>query len=104
MSSFMRFPICATYCTLSQGLVDTFINSVYVYDDKVVICYNFTGDGSKITIEDIEKAMQEAEERENRQITQEAPGQGSFSVEPDGSACSPNGGLVHHQGLEPGAR
>ena len=37
----------------AQGLVDTFINSVYVYDDKVVICYNFTGDGSKITIEDI---------------------------------------------------
>ena len=88
----------------AQSLVDTFINSVYVYEDKVVICYNFTGDGSKITIEDIEKAMLEAEERENRQITQKAPGQGDFSVEPDGSACSPNGGLVHHQGLEPGAR
>ena len=88
----------------AQSLVDTFINSVYVYDDKVVICYNFTGDSSKITIEDIEKAIQEAETRENRQITQEAPGQGGFSVEPDGSACSPNGGLVHHQGLEPGAR
>ena len=57
----------------AQGLVDTFINSVYVYEDKVVICYNFTGDGSKITIEDIEKAMLEAEERENRQITQKAP-------------------------------
>ena len=88
----------------AQGLVDTFINSVFVYDDKVVICYNFTGDGSKITIEDIEKAMLEAEERENRQITQKAPGQGDFSVESDDSKCSLNGDLVHHQGLEPGAR
>lgn len=57
----------------AQSLVDTFINSVYVYEDKVVIRYNFTGDGSKIAIEDIEKAMLEAEERENRQITQKAP-------------------------------
>ena len=88
----------------AQSLVDTFINSVYVYEDKVVICYNFTGDSSKITIEDIEKAMLEAEERENRQITQKAPGQGDFSVESDDSKCSLNGGLVHHQGLEPGAR
>ena len=88
----------------AQSLVDTFINSVYVYEDKVVICYNFTGDGSKITIEDIEKAMLEAEERENRQITQKAPGQGDFSVESDDSKCSLNSGLVHHQGLEPGAR
>ena len=88
----------------AQSLVDTFINSVYVYDDKVVICYNFTGDGSKITIEDIEKAMLEAEEKENRQITQKAPGQGDFSVESNDSKCSPNDGLVHHQGLEPGAR
>ena len=54
--------------------------------------------------QDIEKAMQEAEERENRQITQKAPGQGDFSVESDDSKCSLNGGLVHHQGLEPGAR
>lgn len=51
----------------AQSLVDTFINSVYVYEDKVVICYNFTGDSSKIAIEDIEKAMLEAEERGNRQ-------------------------------------
>lgn len=44
----------------AQSLVDTFINSVYVYEDKVVICYNLTGDGSKIAIEDIEKAMLES--------------------------------------------
>lgn len=58
----------------AQSLVDTFINSVYVYEDKVVIRYIFMGDSSKIAIEDIEKAMLEAEERENRQITQKAPG------------------------------
>lgn len=58
----------------AQSLVDTFINSVYVYEDKVVIRYIFMGDSNKIAIEDIEKAMLEAEERENRQITQKAPG------------------------------
>ena len=87
-----------------QRIVDTFINSVFVYDDRVVICYNFDGDGSKITVNDVDKAMQEAEDRENRQITQEAPGQGGSCVESDDSKCSPYGGLVHHQGLEPGAR
>ena len=87
-----------------QRIVNTFINSVFVYDDRVVICYNFDGDGSKITVNDVDKAMQEAEDRENRQITQEAPGQGGSCVESDDSKCSPYGGLVHHQGLEPGAR
>lgn len=87
-----------------QRIVDTFINSVFVYDDRVVICYNFDGDGSKITVNDVDKAMQEAEDRENRQITQEAPGQGGSCVESDDSKCSPYGGLVHHQGLEPGTR
>lgn len=85
-----------------QRIVNTFINSVFVYDDRVVICYNFDGDGSKITVNDVDKAMQEAEDRENRQITQEAPGQGGSCVESDDSKCSPYGGLVHHQGLEPG--
>ena len=87
-----------------QRIVDTFINSVFVYEDRVVICYNFDGDGSKITVNDVDKAMQEAEERENRQITQKAPGQGGLCVESDDPKCSPYGGLVHHQGLEPGAR
>ena len=87
-----------------QRIVNTFINSVFVYEDRVVICYNFDGDGSKITVNDVDKAMQEAEDRENRQITQEAPGQGGSCVESDDSKCSPYGGLVHHQGLEPGAR
>lgn len=84
-----------------QRIVDTFINSVFVYDDRVVICYNFDGDGSKITVNDVDKAMQEAEDRENRQITQEAPGQGGSCVESDDSKCSPYGGLV--RGNEPKA-
>ena len=84
-----------------QRIVNTFINSVFVYDDRVVICYNFDGDGSKITVNDVDKAMQEAEDRENRQITQEAPGQGGSCVESDDSKCSPYGGLV--RGNEPKA-
>ena len=87
-----------------QRIVDTFINSVFVYEDRVVICYNVDGDGSKITVNDVDRAMQEAEERENRQTTQKAPGQGGLCVESDDPKCSPYGGMVHHQGLEPGAR
>lgn len=37
-----------------QRIVDTFINSVFVYEDRVVICHNFDGDGSKITIKEIQ--------------------------------------------------
>jgi site-specific DNA recombinase len=39
------------YC---QQLIDTFVNSVFVYDDKVVITYNYTGDGGKVTVSDLD--------------------------------------------------
>ena len=37
-----------------QRIVNTFINSVFVYEDRVVICHNFDGDGSKITVKEIQ--------------------------------------------------
>ena len=30
-----------------QRIVDTFINSVFVYEDRVVICHNFDGDEAR---------------------------------------------------------
>lgn len=39
-----------------KRLIDTFIRAIFVYDDHILITLNYTGDGSKITIEDIEKA------------------------------------------------
>ena len=40
-----------------RRLIDAFINSVYVYDDKVVITYNYSGDNNKLTISDIQEAL-----------------------------------------------
>ena len=37
-------------------LVDTFINSIYLYDDdKMVLILNYSGDNSKITLQSVEK-------------------------------------------------
>ena len=36
-------------------LVDIFINSIYVYDDKIIINFNFSGDSQTITLSDMEK-------------------------------------------------
>lgn len=33
-----------------QRLVDTFVNSVWLYDDKLVLTYNYSGDDNKITL------------------------------------------------------
>ena len=34
-----------------QRLVDTFVNSVWLYDDKLVLTYNYSGDDNKITLD-----------------------------------------------------
>ena len=39
-----------------QMLIDTFVNSVYLYDDKLIITYNFK-DGTRTTTFDEIKAM-----------------------------------------------
>ncbi len=37
-----------------QKLFDTFVNSIFVYDDKVILTFNYSGNDRQITIEDIE--------------------------------------------------
>lgn len=87
-----------------QRLIDMFIKAVFVYDDKVVICYNFTGDDSKLTIEDVEQAMNEAE-NEKEAPTEKAPvpgGSASVNASIDNiTASSDNVGLVHSSVLNP---
>lgn len=34
-----------------RKLIDTFINSIYLYDDKLIITFNYSSDGSTITLE-----------------------------------------------------
>jgi hypothetical protein len=43
-----------------RRLIDTFINSVYAFEDKVVITYNYSGDKNKVTIENIQEALKNA--------------------------------------------
>lgn len=87
-----------------QRLIDMFIKAVFVYDDKVVICYNFTGDDSKITIEDVEQAMNEAE-NEKEAPTKKAPvpgGSAFVNASIDSSSdCSDNVGLVRSSVTNP---
>lgn len=38
-------------------LVDTFLNSVYLYDDKLVLVFNYTGENNKVTLKAVENAV-----------------------------------------------
>ena len=38
-------------------MIKTFINYVFVYDDKVVISFNYSGDGRTITINEIDAGL-----------------------------------------------
>ena len=44
-----------------QTLVDVFVNSVYVYDGKIVITYNYSGEHNKVTLEQVDEAVERAE-------------------------------------------
>lgn len=47
------------YCVM---LIDTFLNSVFLYDDdKFVLCMNYSGENSKITLPIAEKALKSEE-------------------------------------------
>ena len=41
-------------------LIDTFLNAVYLYDDKIIFALNYTGENSKVTLKLIENAFQSA--------------------------------------------
>ena len=39
-----------------KRIIDTFVNAIYLFDDKIVIAYNFKGGTETITMKDIEAA------------------------------------------------
>ena len=39
-----------------KRIIDTFVNAIYLFDDKIVITYNFRGGTETITMKDIEAA------------------------------------------------
>jgi DNA invertase Pin-like site-specific DNA recombinase len=40
-----------------QRLVDIFVNSVWLYDDKLVLTYNYSGEDNKVTLDLVDKAL-----------------------------------------------
>lgn len=38
-------------------MIKTFVNSVYVYDDKVVLTFNYSGDDRTITLQEIDAGL-----------------------------------------------
>ena len=46
-----------------KRLVDTFINAVFVYDDKVTITFNYSGDNRTVTLAEIDSAENSGEVR-----------------------------------------
>ena len=39
-----------------KKLIETFINSVYIYEDRIMIAFNYSGDRNTLTLEEIKKA------------------------------------------------
>ena len=42
-----------------KRLIKTFVNSVFVYDDKVVLTFNYSGDDRTITLKEIDAGLQQ---------------------------------------------
>ena len=40
-----------------KRLIKTFVNSVFVYDDKVVLTFNYSGDDRTITLNEIDAGL-----------------------------------------------
>ena len=40
-----------------RGIIDTFVNSVYVYDDKLILTYNYKDGSHTLTLKEIEAAL-----------------------------------------------
>ena len=41
-----------------KRLIKTFINSVFVYDDKIVLTFNYSGDDRIVTLKEIDGGLQ----------------------------------------------
>ena len=53
-----------------RQIIDTFVNSVYVFDDRVVLNFNFTDDAKTVTREEVlgSSAVDNAPPHKNPQI------------------------------------
>ena len=40
-----------------RRLIETFVNSIYLYDDKITMTFNYSGDSRRVTVQDIESGF-----------------------------------------------
>lgn len=52
-----------------QQLIDTFVHAVFVYDDKIVITYNYSGENNTATISDLDLSSPPKVHRNSNRIT-----------------------------------
>ncbi|MCL1828431.1 MAG: recombinase family protein, partial [Oscillospiraceae bacterium] len=43
-----------TDITYQRAIIDIFVNAIYIYDDRIVLTYNFKSDSRTINLADIE--------------------------------------------------
>ena len=46
-----------TECDYRKEIIDTFVNSVFVYDDKLVLTYNYKDGSETLTLQEIESVL-----------------------------------------------
>ncbi len=56
-----------------RQIIDTFVSQIWLYDDKTVITYNYSGEGNTVTLEAVEAAASEAEKKCSDQVTPSPP-------------------------------
>ena len=39
-----------------QQIIDLFVNKIYLYDDKIIITYNYSGDNNEVSADIVEQA------------------------------------------------
>lgn len=59
--------------TQRQRLIDTFVNSVYVYDDKLLITYNYKDEDKCIDYNEIQEYLNKKENSDNHKDYQSSP-------------------------------
>lgn len=54
-------------------LINTFVNSIYVYDDKMLITFNYRDGERCVDAEEIQRYIQKKENSDNRKDYQSSP-------------------------------
>lgn len=56
-----------------RRLIDTFVNSVWLYDDKIVLTYNYSGEDNKVTLDMVDDALEDKANECSDSATQGPP-------------------------------